>query len=399
MAMAAESEPEPDPIQRADLVPMRDMPIWDGLGRREMRERLLNVGESLVYFNSLSDMVPAERDATIIGVSESMVDAFYPIETHVSGREGADEEMLVTEQGTYNLGGGANVIRGASLYARRIKMITRTGQLPPLTDEINELLQGLPSNVEVARIIDPNSQNAIKIRFLDDDDIVMAAVNFKPTELGSKETDALVDEASKSIDQFLQEEGKCTLIVSDYGRGQLTESVASALSLALKNSNVPRVFLDPRPDPNSLHKFNIYGAILTPNRQEAQLLAGDQVIHDGKLDSAHAAAEDILGNYPDVKGVIVTLDCDGALSVDRDGTVAHTPAVIKDTEVINPSGAGDIVIAVNALLPRDRFGAQVVLDTAVWLAGVSAKEKNTSTLSPQLVSDTQAEIYELLGKL
>jgi len=373
-------------------------PTWRELGAGDTRERLLNVGECLVYFDSLSGMEPGGRDAAIVGVSESMVDAFFPVESFVPGREGAEREMLVREQGTYNLGGGANVIRGASLYARRITMITRTGQLAPLTDEVDTLLGLLPDNVQVVPIVDPHSQNAIKIRFIDEEGGVMAAVNFKPTELGQDEAARLVGETSAAIEEFIEEEGECTLVVSDYGRGQLTESASEALSIVLKDALAARVLLDPRPDPQSLDKFNVYGATLTPNRQEAELLAGG-LIEPGNLDSAHAAADSILDNYPDTHGVILTLDCDGALHVTRDGTAVHSPPVIRDHEVMNPSGAGDIVIAVHALLARGRFDAQTALDAAVWLAGISATKKNTSTLLPGLVSDTQAAINHLLDKL
>lgn len=384
--------------QPVDTLPLSDGSAWGGLGAGEIRERLFNIGECLMYFDQLSGMPASERDASIVGVSESMVDAFFTVDAVVPGREGADQELLVSGQGTYNLGGGANVIRGASLFARRVKMITRTGQLPPLTAEVNSLLEDLPTNVQVARIIDPNSQNAIKIRFLDDEGIVTGAVNFKPAELDDEGAVRLAGETADAIDEFLEDEGECTLVVSDYGRGQLTGPASSALSTVFRNSLVGSVFLDPRPNPEALDKFNVYGAILTPNRGEAQLLAGGE-IREGKLDSAHGAAESILGNYPDVRGVIVTLDSDGAISVDRDGTVAHSPAVIKDSDVINPSGAGDIVIAVNALLSRSGFDTQTALDAAVWLAGISAKEKNTSTLSPELVGATQTAVNHLLRKL
>lgn len=393
-----EAKTNPDHRPAANTVPMSGNPAWEGLGVREARERLLNVGECLLYLDSLSVLAPSERDAAIVGVSESMVDVFFQIDGLSPGREGASEEILVAGQGTYNLGGGANVIRGASLYARRVRMVTRTGELPPFTDEVDTLLRDLPPNVEVARVTDPNSQNAVKMRFLDSEGLVTNVVNFRPDELGAEQAAMLIEKTSAAIDDLLEEGGDCALVVSDYGRGQLTETAAVALGALLRNSMVATVLLDPRPKPDDLSKFNIHGATLTPNRQEAELMAGG-LIEAGNLDSANAAAEAILGNYPDVRGVIVTLDQDGALAVDRSGAVAHSPAVIKDFEVRNPSGAGDIVVAVNALLPRERFGTQAVLDTAVWLSGVSATEDNTSTLSPPLIEAVRGNIDKSLGRL
>jgi bifunctional ADP-heptose synthase (sugar kinase/adenylyltransferase) len=392
-----EAKTNPDYRPAVPAVPAGGTPAWEGLGARETRERLLNVGECLLYLDSLSVLEPSGRDAAVVGVSESMVDAFFRVDGFVPSREGADEEMLVAGQGTYNLGGGANVIRGVSLYARRVRMVTRTGQLPPFIGEVDTLLESLPPNVEVARVADPNSQNAVKMRFVDGEGSVTNAVNFRPVELGAEQTALLIEETSSAIDELLEEDGDCAVVVSDYGRGQLTETASVALSALLRNSTVATVLLDPRPKPDELGKFNVHGATLTPNRQEAELMAGG-LIEAGNLDSAHAAADSILANYPDIRGVVVTLDQDGALAVDRSGAVAHSPAVIKGVDVRNPSGAGDIVVAVNALLPQERFGNQAVLDTAVWLSGVSATETNTSTLSPALVGSVRDIIDKSLSR-
>jgi bifunctional ADP-heptose synthase (sugar kinase/adenylyltransferase) len=206
-----------------------------------------------------------------------------------------------------------------------------------------------------------------------------------------------LDATSQALGRYSGEDGSKVLLVSDYGRGLFTELLSEGIGEILDEATPDLILLDPRPVSGDTAKFNLPGAILTPNRGEAETLADQQVVA-GDIDSAHDVGATIMSTYPNIEGVMLTLDCDGVLYMDRRGLTQHSPATVNGQEAMNPSGAGDIVASMVAVTSSTDFDQRTILDTAMWLAGASVTESYTTSLSPELINKTRSCAAYLLDK-
>jgi sugar/nucleoside kinase (ribokinase family) len=133
--------------------------------------------------------------------------------------------------------------------------------------------------------------------------------------------------------------------------------------------------------------------VLKPNRQEAEKLSGRVLNFTSQAEfdqSARLMASDIFVALPQIHGLLMTLDTYGCVYISVDGVYRYFPGVLPDRKVINPSGAGDIVVSTLCLLANE-FEIDVALNTAMWLAGYSVTQAGTSTLTKDLISQVQAD--------
>lgn len=136
-------------------------------------------------------------------------------------------------------------------------------------------------------------------------------------------------------------------------------------------------------------KYNVWGAMITPNRREAEALTGMKVTD---LDSALACGRRILDMLPRLgSSLLLKLDSDGAIFVEQEGAYLYLPPTLFAGErVVNPSGGGDVVLAALALHPKleSPVGHNDALRAAMWLGGACVLEANSSNLSMELIKTT-----------
>ncbi|MCH7910451.1 MAG: bifunctional heptose 7-phosphate kinase/heptose 1-phosphate adenyltransferase, partial [Candidatus Hydrogenedentes bacterium] len=97
-------------------------------------------------------------------------------------------------------------------------------------------------------------------------------------------------------------------------------------------------------DPARLHDYSRYkgGDILTPNREELSIVAGRRF---ASLEPLATAAQELIEAL-DARAMVVTVDRDGAVLVQRDEHWHHIPTVPRS--VYDNTGAGDAVLAMLA---------------------------------------------------
>lgn len=147
------------------------------------------------------------------------------------------------------------------------------------------------------------------------------------------------------------------VVLSDYGKGVLTDGVIARTIAAARQAGVPVLV-----DPKGVDFTRYRGATLvTPNRREAEEALGRKLPH---LDDLPGAAADLI-RVAELDGAVITLGADGIFfrSGDREGRVATTARAVFDV-----SGAGDTVIANLAL----GLAAGLTLEEAVRLANQAA---------------------------
>lgn len=137
------------------------------------------------------------------------------------------------------------------------------------------------------------------------------------------------------------------VVVSDYAKGVLTETVLQTL-LKLAFQAAKPVVVDPK-----ARDFQRYrgATVLTPNLSEAEAASGLPIRSEADL----AAAAQALLQAADTEAVLITRGAKGMSLFERSGAATHIPSVAR--ELYDVTGAGDTVLAVLSLgiasgLPR-----------------------------------------------
>lgn len=129
------------------------------------------------------------------------------------------------------------------------------------------------------------------------------------------------------------------IILSDYGKGVLTDSLLATLIDTGRARGLP-VVVDPKGRDYSRYRR---ASIITPNRKEAEEAVGYP------LDSPEAirrAGQELCQRY-ETTAILITLGAAGMVLVPPQGTPQAIPAQAR--EVFDVSGAGDTVVAVLTL--------------------------------------------------
>lgn len=173
------------------------------------------------------------------------------------------------------------------------------------------------------------------------------------------------------------------VLLSDYGKGGVTEELIAALASAGRNAGVP-VALDPKPR-RRLRFADL--DLLTPNRSEALELAGLSPLMKGPFPAEEVCAK-IWEMHRPVR-LVITLGADGVLLSEEGRVVRLIPTFAR--QVFDVSGAGDTVIASLVLGLASGADLPTAARLANLAAGVVVGKVGTATV-------TAAEIFEYLQR-
>ena len=172
------------------------------------------------------------------------------------------------------------------------------------------------------------------------------------------------------------------VILSDYGKGVLTDTLSQSIINLAKKNNV-RVLVDPKGSDFSKYR----GAyLLTPNKKEAILATGIEI---QDKDSLHQALEK-LKNECNLAISLITLSEDGIATLDKE--VEIFPTVAK--EVFDVTGAGDTVIASIAYALSAGKSIQETAAFANLAAGVVVGKIGSATVSMDEVEEYEASLHK-----
>lgn len=146
--------------------------------------------------------------------------------------------------------------------------------------------------------------------------------------------------------------------IEDYDKGVISDRLAHEIIQDAHSHGKPVLV-----DPARLKSYERYRSadVVTPNRDELSIVAGQRV---DTLDGLAAAANRILEAI-DGRSMVVTVDRDGALLVERGGSWKHFPTVPRS--VYDNTGAGDAVLAMLAAC----MAAGADMESAVRLANIA----------------------------
>lgn len=165
---------------------------------------------------------------------------------------------------------------------------------------------------------------------------------------------------AKLLESILKSSSTHGIILSDYAKGTVTESLARRIVEYAKSKKIP-LLVDPKPQ----HKDWYRGAFaLTPNKKEAEAMLGQRLQSQDDLRAGGLELQKQLQSH-----IILTLGEQGMMVFEENQSPFHIPAHAR--EVFDVSGAGDTVIAALALA----VSAGASLREAVLFANAAAGVK------------------------
>ncbi|MCW5736444.1 MAG: bifunctional heptose 7-phosphate kinase/heptose 1-phosphate adenyltransferase [Enhydrobacter sp.] len=177
--------------------------------------------------------------------------------------------------------------------------------------------------------------------------------------------------------------GARLVIVSDYGKGLLTDRVLEH-TMALAHAAAIPIVVDPKRVDLSAYRG---ATVITPNRKELEAATGIAVTSDLEAEQAGRAAAAITGG-----SILVTRSEAGMSLVSPQGSAIHMPTQAR--AVFDVAGAGDTVAAAFALGLASGRPVEEAMAFANLAAGIAVSKPGTTVVQ---ADDLEAERALLAG--
>ncbi len=237
--------------------------------------------------------------------------------------------VLRVERTAAMLGGAGNVVRNVAALHAQTFFVGLVGD-DAAGQDILDLLKLLPGTAPHL-IIDAARNTTIKTRFVAGVQQLLRADD----ETGTLPTALKANELAKKITAVTLNMNNAAIVLSDYGKGVLSEGVLRAAVDKAKKLKLPLV-VDPKGKDFSRYRG---ATVVTPNRKELAEATGMPIDTDVGI---VAAAQHLIKTC-DLGAVLVTRSEQGMTLVVRDQAPLHLSAEAR--EVFDVSGAGDTVAA------------------------------------------------------
>jgi rfaE bifunctional protein kinase chain/domain len=274
-----------------------------------------------------ASLLAAMRELNILVIGDLMLDHYIWGDVHRISPE-APVPIVNASSETHTAGGAANVAFNLAPLGVSVRLAGTLG-----LDMAGVRLLGLLTEAG----IDTTHCHSGAHRAT----IVKTRVMARTQQLCRIDHEAAVSEYSLECpDSLLACVESCdAVIVSDYGKGVITQSLLEAL-LAHAKQHGKIIALDPKP----ANKLDFYGvSLITPNRHEALELAGLAEPRIGELYPLEQVCR-IVHDLHSPELLVITLGADG-MAICREGKVEQIlPTSAR--QVFDVSGAGDTVIAI-----------------------------------------------------
>jgi rfaE bifunctional protein kinase chain/domain len=310
----------------------------------------------------LIDQLPGKR---VMIVGDVMLDHYtFGEVTRISPE--APVPVVAVKDEQYLLGGAGNVARNIVALGGHATMIGVAGNDMDgrtLTDMLDR------AEVHTALVQDDRRRTTLKTRII--------ANTQQIVRVDREDTSALDQKVVGKLLELLDHHGQQhdIIIVSDYGKGVVTEHVMAALrAIRERRGDRVKILVDPKPQ-----NYDLYHGvdILTPNTNEASEGAGIPCKGDNGPRQVGQALFRRLG----CKSLLITLGARGMALFENERKGVRIPTFART--VFDVTGAGDTVIATLALAMAagaDLLHAAVLANHA---AGIVVGQVGAATPSPE----------------
>jgi D-beta-D-heptose 7-phosphate kinase/D-beta-D-heptose 1-phosphate adenosyltransferase len=292
------------------------------------------------------------------------------------------------------LGGAGNVIHNLIVLGARVSVAGVIGD-DENGEELRSMLSLIGANSD-GLIRQPQRKTSKKSRIIASNQQILRY---------DKESKEAIDKASERaiVSYVVGVIDSCDIVIlSDYGKGVITDAVAGGIIAAAKAAG-KKVLVDPKG--KDYRKYR--GAyLLTPNKKEASEATGIVINDDVSLKAALLSLKDTC----DLECSMITLSEDGIAILDS--SMRRFPTVAK--EVFDVTGAGDTVIAslsfalscgmsIDEAAPFANHAAAVVVgkigSATVTLGEIEEYESSLHQSTSEMHIKTAQEIFIIADRL
>jgi len=238
----------------------------------------------------------------------------------------APVQVVEVEKETTVLGGAGNVVNNLVALGADVMVMSVVGE-DKNGDEITQMLESI--KVKHYLICDENRKTTKKSRIIASHQQVVRYDHESKEDISAQSEALLTTGLLNIIEEF------DVLLVSDYGKGVITDSLMGKINFCASGNDV-KVLVDPKGDDYSKY---IGSYLLTPNKKEAQIATKMEINDDASLKVALKK----LHNTACLQVPMITLSEDGIAILDENNNVIKKPTVAR--EVYDVTGAGDTVLA------------------------------------------------------
>jgi D-beta-D-heptose 7-phosphate kinase/D-beta-D-heptose 1-phosphate adenosyltransferase len=238
----------------------------------------------------------------------------------------APVQVVEVEKETTVLGGAGNVVNNLVALGADVMVFSVVGE-DKNGDEITQMLENI--KVRHYLIWDENRKTTKKSRIIASHQQVVRYDHESKENISAQSEALLVTGLLNIIEEF------DVILVSDYGKGVITDSLMGKINFCASGNDV-KVLVDPKGDDYTKY---IGSYLLTPNKKEAQLATKIEINDEASLKEALKK----LHNTACLQVPMITLSEDGIAILDEDNNIIKKPTVAR--EVYDVTGAGDTVLA------------------------------------------------------
>lgn len=313
--------------------------------------------------------------AKVVCVGDVMLDRFVYGDVSRVSPEAPIPVCRVTNE-TAMLGGAGNVVRNLVSVGASVTFVSVIGD-DDIARDVDVLLRDL-AGVTRTLIAEKDRPTTSKIRYVAGGQQLLRA----DREVTTPITDDVADAVFRAAENALKDAG--ALILSDYGKGTVTDGLVARLIAAATAAGKPVIV-----DPKSRDFTRYAGAsLITPNLKEL----GESA--EGELSSEEAivdAARGLLAGA-NIGAMLVTRGAQGMSLITAD-SADHFPS--RAREVFDVSGAGDTVLALLAAGIAAGVPALEAAQLANVAAGVVVGKIGTAVV---YADDLLEELNDMAGR-
>jgi D-beta-D-heptose 7-phosphate kinase/D-beta-D-heptose 1-phosphate adenosyltransferase len=305
-------------------------------------------------------MLPALSRSSLLVVGDCMLDVY------VSGKvERISPEAPVPVLRHANdrdvAGGAANVAANIARLGAAARLITPVGE-----DEEAKRLALLLERAGVAfdSIVDATRPTSVKTRVMSGAHQLLRVDREETLPIAPAIEDAILARIKAALPEAR------ALVLSDYGKGALTDRVLGGAIAAACAVKIP-IFVDPK-----RRDFSAYAGatLITPNRGELAAATGMPCESDEEIEAAARKIIAVTG-----AAILVTRSEKGMSFVAENAAPIHMPTQAR--QIFDVSGAGDTVIAAVACCRVNDLAIEQTMRLANLAAGVVVGKSGAATVS------------------
>ncbi len=333
-------------------------------------------------------LIRALRSAPILVAGDVMVDEYVIGDVERISPE-SPVPVVVARDRLRRLGGAGNVVRNLVTLGGKVALFAAVGKDNPgrwFRRKCEEM------SVESFWLKEESSRpTTIKTRIVARNQQLVRIDEEHVADISPELESVVISELRSVMPQVK------AVIVSDYGKGFITQKVLRNLIDAARAEKVP-VFIDPKGLDFKKYKGSTF---ITPNQREASIASGVEIKDKGTL----VEAARILIDQSDAEGIIITRGKDGSSLITKRKVVDFP---VKPIEIVDVTGAGDTVIATLALavangLPIENAAAMANLAARLVVSRFGAatvtRNEMIDSLKQDPVGNKQFKQSEISGVL